>query len=46
MARGTCTLHSFNEHTDDEGDPPMGHSVNHVLKEQPELYHNSTYGMN
>ncbi|KAJ4018055.1 hypothetical protein NW752_001966 [Fusarium irregulare] len=45
MARGTCTLHSFNEHTDDEGDPPMGHSVNHVLKEQPELYHNSTYGM-
>jgi WD repeat-containing protein 23 len=45
MARGTCTLHSFNENIDDEGDPPMGHSVNNVLKEEPELYQNSTYGM-
>ncbi|KAF5674918.1 WD-repeat protein [Fusarium heterosporum] len=45
MARGTCTLHSFNENIDDEGEPPLGHSVNDVLKEQPEIYHNSTYGM-
>ncbi|KAM0249618.1 hypothetical protein ACHAP5_002744 [Fusarium lateritium] len=45
MARGTCTLHSFNENIDDEGEPPLGHSVNDVLKEQPEVYHNSTYGM-
>jgi WD repeat-containing protein 23 len=45
MARGTCTLHSFNENIDDEGDPPLGHSVNDVLKEQPEVYHNSTYGI-
>lgn len=45
MARGTCTLHSFNENIEDEGEPPLGHSVNDVLKEQPEVYHNSTYGM-
>ncbi|KAF4966047.1 hypothetical protein FSARC_6247 [Fusarium sarcochroum] len=45
MARGTCTLHSFNENIDDEGDPPLGRSVNNVLKEQPELYQNSTYPM-
>jgi DDB1- and CUL4-associated factor 11 len=30
---------------DDEGEPPMGQSVNHLLKEQPELYQNSTYGV-
>ncbi|KAF4448125.1 LEC14B protein [Fusarium austroafricanum] len=45
MARGTCTLHSFNENMDDEGEVPLGHSVNDVLKEQPELYQNSTYGV-
>uniref|UniRef100_A0A0D2XI47 Uncharacterized protein n=1 Tax=Fusarium oxysporum (strain Fo5176) TaxID=660025 RepID=A0A0D2XI47_FUSOF len=27
------------------GEPPMGQSVNHLLKEQPELYQNSTYGV-
>jgi WD repeat-containing protein 23 len=43
MARGTCTLHSYNDNVDDEGEPPMGQSVNHLLKEQPELYQNSTY---
>ncbi|KAI3583152.1 WD40-repeat-containing domain protein [Fusarium oxysporum f. sp. albedinis] len=45
MARGTCTLHSYNDNVDDEGEPPMGQSVNHLLKEQPELYQNSTYGV-
>ncbi|KAF5974203.1 WD-repeat protein [Fusarium bulbicola] len=43
MARGTCTLHSYNDNVDDEGEPPMGQSVNNLLKEQPELYQNSTY---
>ncbi|KAH8659573.1 WD40-repeat-containing domain protein [Ilyonectria robusta] len=42
MARGTCTLHSFNETMDDEGEPPMGRSVNDVLKPDPHLFQ-STY---
>ncbi|KAM0417361.1 hypothetical protein ACHAPT_012595 [Fusarium lateritium] len=44
MAQGTCSLHSFNENVDDEGDPPMGRSVSNLLKEDPDLYYNSTYG--
>lgn len=45
MAQGTCSLHSFNENVDDEGDPPMGRSVSNVLKEDPDLYYNSTYAI-
>ncbi|KAI8675373.1 hypothetical protein NCS57_00438400 [Fusarium keratoplasticum] len=45
MAQGTCSVHSFNENVDDEGDPPMGRSVSNVLKEDPDLYYNSTYAI-
>ncbi|KAK7419412.1 hypothetical protein QQX98_003364 [Neonectria punicea] len=37
MARGTCTVHSFGDTMNDEGDPPMGRSVNDVLEEDPAL---------
>ncbi|KAG5742492.1 hypothetical protein H9Q73_014474, partial [Fusarium xylarioides] len=43
LPRGTCTLHSYNDNADDAGEPPMAQRVNHLLKEQPELYQNSTY---
>lgn len=35
MSRGTCTLHSFNEGPDDEGEPPMARSMNEVLQPAP-----------
>jgi WD repeat-containing protein 23 len=38
MSRGTCTLHSFNEGPDDEGEPPMARSMNAVL--QPASWQN------
>lgn len=44
MARGTCTMHSFNEASDDEGEPEMGRSVNENLEPDPEIYSRSTYG--
>ena len=41
MARGTCTVHSFNDSMDDEGDPPMGRSVNDMLQSSPQLFDKS-----
>ncbi|OAA60057.1 WD repeat protein [Cordyceps fumosorosea ARSEF 2679] len=38
MARGTCTVHSFNEADEDEGEPGMGRSVDHMLKDNPNFY--------
>jgi DDB1- and CUL4-associated factor 11 len=31
MSCGTCTLHSYNDSTDDEAEPKMGRSVNEKL---------------
>ncbi|KAG6004681.1 hypothetical protein E4U21_000836 [Claviceps maximensis] len=36
MARGTCTLHAFNEGPDDEGEPRMRRSVDALLRPNPE----------
>ncbi|KAH7308468.1 WD40-repeat-containing domain protein [Stachybotrys elegans] len=44
MSRGTCSVHSFNENDDDEGDPPMGRSVNEMLQSNPAVYFDSPYG--
>ncbi|TQW01048.1 hypothetical protein V2A60_002066 [Cordyceps javanica] len=38
MARGTCTIHSFNEAGEDEGEPEMGQSVDDMLKNNPNFY--------
>ncbi|ATY62656.1 WD repeat protein [Cordyceps militaris CM01] len=38
MARGTCTVHSFNEADEDEGEPEMGQSVDDMLKDNPDFY--------
>ncbi|PNY23576.1 LEC14B protein [Tolypocladium capitatum] len=38
MARGTCTLHAFNESPDDEVDPDMQRSVNSMLLPEPETF--------
>ena len=43
MGRGTCSLHSFNEAEDDEGEPRMGRSVDEMLRPDPELYFDSRY---
>lgn len=44
MARGTCSMHSFNDTGDDEGDPEMGRSVYENLEANPEVYSRSTFG--
>ncbi|OAQ96097.1 hypothetical protein LLEC1_03029 [Akanthomyces lecanii] len=38
MARGTCTVHSFNEAEEDEGEPEMGQSVDDMLNDNPNFY--------
>lgn len=38
MARGTCTVHTFNEADEDEGEPEMGQSVDAMLRENPNFY--------
>lgn len=38
MARGTCTVHSFNEAEEDEGEPEMGQSVDDMLNDNPSFY--------
>lgn len=43
MARGTCTLHAFNESSDDEGEPDMRRSVNAMLRPDPDVYQMSNY---
>ncbi|PHH77125.1 hypothetical protein CDD82_3655 [Ophiocordyceps australis] len=41
MARGTCTLHAFNETSDDEGQPEMRRSVDCNLREKGANYDDS-----
>jgi WD repeat-containing protein 23 len=43
MGRGTCSLHSFNEGDDDEGEPHMGRSMDELLRTNPEIYFDSKY---
>ncbi|OAQ94277.1 WD repeat protein [Purpureocillium lilacinum] len=43
MARGTCSLHAFNESTDDEGEPGMRRSVDSNLREDPDVFQDSGY---
>ncbi|KID72419.1 WD repeat protein, partial [Metarhizium brunneum ARSEF 3297] len=43
MARGTCTLHAFNESSDDEGEPEMRRSVDAMLRPNPDVYQMSNY---
>ncbi|KAG5982324.1 hypothetical protein E4U55_002056, partial [Claviceps digitariae] len=43
MARGTCTLHAFNEGPDDEGEPRMRRSVDALLKPSPEMFNESSF---
>ncbi|KAJ6444018.1 WD repeat protein [Purpureocillium lavendulum] len=43
MARGTCTMHAFNDSTDDEGEPGMRQSVDCNLQEDPEVFQASSY---
>lgn len=43
MARGTCSIHSFNESSEDEGDPQMGRSVDEMLQPDPEVFFKSSY---
>lgn len=43
MARGTCTVHSFNSSLEDEGDPLQGKSVDEELMSDEETYYSSTY---
>lgn len=43
MARGTCTLHSFNDAEGDEGTPGMGRSVDEMLRSQPDMYFTSEF---
>lgn len=39
MARGTCTIHSFDESSmGDEGDPTLGRSLNDMLQDDPQLF--------
>ncbi|KAH7157883.1 WD40-repeat-containing domain protein [Dactylonectria estremocensis] len=42
LARGTCTVHSFDDAMDDEGVAPMGESVNALLQSEPK-FTDSTY---
>ncbi len=42
MARGTCTVHSWNDGADDdEGEPRMGRHVNERLQEGPAINYSS-----
>ncbi|PFH62502.1 hypothetical protein XA68_13241 [Ophiocordyceps unilateralis] len=43
MARGTCTLHAFNEANEDEDEPGVRRSVDCNLRPNPEAYLNATY---
>lgn len=45
MARGTCTVHAFNESQGDEGDPGMQRSVNvnSMLQPEPEAFSEAGY---
>ncbi|KAG6008412.1 hypothetical protein E4U43_000154, partial [Claviceps pusilla] len=43
MARGTCTLHAFNEGPDDEGEPRMRRSVDALLKPNPQEFNESSF---
>ncbi|GAB0138665.1 hypothetical protein EsDP_00006891 [Epichloe bromicola] len=43
MARGTCTLHAFNESPEDEGEPGMRRSVDELLRPNAEAYNESSF---
>lgn len=43
MARGTCTLHAFNESREDEGEPGMRRSVDELLRPNAEAYNESSF---
>ncbi|PTB70465.1 WD40 repeat-like protein [Trichoderma citrinoviride] len=43
MARGTCSVHAFNESSEDEGEPEMGDSVNESLRPDPETFYRSSF---
>ncbi|PHH87540.1 hypothetical protein CDD83_8730 [Cordyceps sp. RAO-2017] len=43
MARGTCTVHAFNESPEDEGEPGMRRSVDCNLRPDPDAYQDSAY---
>lgn len=43
MARGTCSVHAFNEGPDDEAEPFMRRSVDAMLNPNPEAFSESRF---